>query len=92
MSKTAPKDENIYPPLDLGNHQAPDGGHSLLLFFKRKVLLFFSAQCKFLQRGLVIPKKDLSSGSHVGQGLWEVPSFEYLFINEVSVVCTNDGF
>lgn len=93
VCEAAPKNEDVDPPLDLGEHQTADRRASPSLLLQLKVSLFLLPLCEFLEGSQITGSlAKLFSRTHVRKGFGEVPPLEDLFVDVVAVVGTHDCF
>ena len=93
VRETAPKNEDVDPPLDLGEHQTADRRTPPSLLLQLKVFLLLLPLCEFLEGSQVTRSlPELFSRTDVGKGFGEVPPLKDLFIDVVAVVGAHDRF
>lgn len=91
VRETAPKNEDVNPPLDLGEHQTAHGRIPSPLPLQLKVLLLLLPLCKLLKGSQVAGSlPELFSRAHVRKRFGEVPPLEDLFVDVVAVVGAHD--
>lgn len=86
LCKTRPEHHSVYPPLYLAEHQASDRRHSLLLngsFTLFSTCLSLGIFCK---TSLIVSYLYGATRTNVGYCFRQIPSFEDLLVNIVTVV------
>lgn len=94
MGKTRPENNHVYPSLNLSPHKTRQRSQPLLILllslphFLTHHIILLGPLIKFKRRLVVVPRV---TGAKLGEEGREVPPLEYLLVDVVAVVATQEG-